>query len=265
MSFRPGGDDDSDRPARPRPWLSSLAGAVERAAVRRHAGPMPLASALAVLVAANLLTNRLAPGYYLLTCLAAAALLLLISRGAGLGWAELGLGSATVRSGLRWALVTAAVVVAAYLVCLAVPATREVLSDDRAAGLSVGALLWRALVRVPFGTVLLEEVGFRGVLWALLAHRLGHAWATGISSALFGLWHVLPSLRITRANAAAAGVFGPTAAGQVAAVLAAVVGTAAAGVLLCELRRRSGSLLAPAGLHWAANSVGYVLAWTASR
>jgi uncharacterized protein len=35
--------------------------------------------------------------------------------------------------------------------------------------------------------------------------------------------------------------------------------TAAAGVLLCELRRRSGSLLAPAGLHWAVNGLGVLV------
>jgi len=47
----------------------------------------------------------------------------------------------------------------------------------------------------------------------------------------------------------------------------AVLFTAAAGALLCELRRRSGSLLAPMGLHWSTNALGYladyVLAHTA--
>lgn len=34
--------------------------------------------------------------------------------------------------------------------------------------------------------------------------------------------------------------------------------TAAAGAVLCELRRRSGSLLAPMALHWATNALGYL-------
>ena len=71
---------------------------------------------------------------------------------------------------------------------------------------------------------------------------------------------MLPSLRLTRANAAAATVFGVGAAGQVLAVLASVGFTAVAGLILCELRRRSGSLLAAAGLHWATNGLGVVLA-----
>jgi membrane protease YdiL (CAAX protease family) len=40
-----------------------------------------------------------------------------------------------------------------------------------------------------------------------------------------------------------------------------VLFTAAAGCLFCELRRRSGSLLAPMGLHWATNALGYLFAF----
>jgi membrane protease YdiL (CAAX protease family) len=80
------------------------------------------------------------------------------------------------------------------------------------------------------------------------------------SSSLFGLWHILPSLRLNRANQAVGTAVGAGTAGQVLAVLGAVGFTALAGLLLCELRRRSGSLLAAAGLHWATNGLGVVLA-----
>lgn len=39
------------------------------------------------------------------------------------------------------------------------------------------------------------------------------------------------------------------------AVLGTVLFTAASGVVFCELRRRSGSLLAPAALPWATNGL----------
>jgi membrane protease YdiL (CAAX protease family) len=156
-------------------------------------------------------------------------------------------------------------VLTGYLLALALPATRAAFADERAAGLSVAALAWYALVRVPLGTVLLEEVAFRGVLWGLLTRRRGTTWATVLSSAAFGAWHVLPSLGLTSGNAAAAAAFGSGAAGRTGAVLAAVIGTAAAGVVFCELRRRSGSLLAPAGLHCATNSLGYLFAWAIAR
>ena len=49
---------------------------------------------------------------------------------------------------------------------------------------------------MPFGTVLLEEVGFRGALHGLLG-RATAGTATAVSSALFGLWHVLPAIDMT--------------------------------------------------------------------
>ncbi|OUD02796.1 CPBP family intramembrane glutamic endopeptidase [Streptomyces swartbergensis] len=219
---------------------------------------------LAVLVAANLLNNWLAPGAYVPTCVAAAAALLLIARWDGLTRADLGLDTAALYRGLRWSSVLVGAVLAVFLVGLALPATREAFEDERAAGLTVGELLWRVLVRVPVGTVLLEEIAFRGVLWAMVRRRRGTAWATAVSSVLFGLWHVLPSRGLSRANAAVA-VLGTGPTGTVLSVAAAVVATTAAGVVLCELRRRSGSLLAPAALHWALNGFGYALAWAVLR
>ena len=47
--------------------------------------------------------------------------------------------------------------------------------------------------------------------------------------------------------------------GRILAVLGAVAFTAVAGLLLCELRRRSGSLLAAAALHWATNGLGLLV------
>ncbi|WP_128380060.1 CPBP family intramembrane glutamic endopeptidase [Streptomyces cavernae] len=223
---------------------------------------MRLFCAIAVLLGANLLNNRFAPGVYVLTCVVATAALLLIARWDGLTRADLGLDGPGLRRGLRWAPVLIGAVLAVYLLALAVPATREAFQDDRAASLSAGQLLWRVLFRVPFGTVLLEETAFRGVLWAMVRRRRGTAWATAVSSSLFGLWHVLPSRGLARANAAAA-TLGSGSAGATLAMAAAVVGTTAAGVVLCELRRRSGSLVAPAALHWALNGIGYLLAWAA--
>jgi membrane protease YdiL (CAAX protease family) len=219
---------------------------------------------LAVLVAANLLNNWLAPGAYVPTCVAAAAALLLIARWDGLTRADLGLDTVALYRGLRWSAVLVGAVLAVFLAGLALPVTREAFEDERAAGLTVGELLWRVLVRVPVGTVLLEEIAFRGVLWAMVRRRRGTAWATAVSSSLFGLWHVLPSRGLSRANAAVS-VLGTGPTGTVLSVAAAVVATTAAGVGLCELRRRSGSLLAPASLHWALNGFGYVMAWAVPR
>ncbi|MDC0766907.1 CPBP family intramembrane glutamic endopeptidase [Streptomyces sp. HD] len=228
---------------------------------------MRMVCAVAVLAVANLLNNWLArsTGMYVVICVTATAVLLLIARWDGLTRADLGLDAEGLRRGMRWAPVLAGIVLLVMVVLLAVPAGREAFRDARATDLSVGRMLFGALVRVPFGTVLLEETAFRGVLWAMIRRRLGTAWATGLSSLLFGLWHVMPSRGINRSNAAVGSVFGDGPAGVAPTVAMAVVATALAGVVLCELRRRSGSLLAPMALHWAVNGLSYALAWAAAR
>jgi uncharacterized protein len=87
---------------------------------------------------------------------------------------------------------------------------------------------------------------------------------------LFGLWHVLPSLGLSTSNEAISGTVGGGRSAQTTTVLATVAFTTLSGVVFCELRRRSGSVLAPAGLHWATNALSVlasaaVWAWGTPR
>jgi membrane protease YdiL (CAAX protease family) len=181
-----------------------------------------------------------------------ALVLVATARAAGLSWEELGLRN--TRRGLKWSGViigAAAVVLAAGA---ALPLTREAFRDDRYR-LDLGSALLTSLVLIPIGTVLLEEVAFRGVLWGLLRRVRGTAFATTVSSLLFGLWHVLPSLGLATSNQAIGGAVGRGRSGQILAITATVLFTAGSGVVFCELRRRSGSLLPSAALHWAVNGL----------
>lgn len=180
--------------------------------------------------------------------------LVAIARFAGLTWGELGLGPGTWRTGMRWAAVEIAAVGLLIAVAAALPLTREAFRDTRYR-LDLGPALLTALVVIPVGTVLVEEIAFRGVLWGLLRRLRGTGAATVVSSALFGLWHVLPSLGLTAHNEAIAGAVGRGKPAEVETVLVTVVFTALAGVVFCEVRRRSGSILASAGLHWATNGL----------
>jgi membrane protease YdiL (CAAX protease family) len=94
----------------------------------------------------------------------------------------------------------------------------------------------------------------------LLGRRLGVLSGTLVSSVLFGLWHVLASLGGGAANAAIADVVGGDAAGTAVRVVVTVGFTFAAGVVLCWLRLRSGSLLAPMLAHWTVNGLGAIVA-----
>jgi uncharacterized protein len=206
------------------------------------------------LLASSLLANRLAPGAHLAIGLAVAALLAGVARQSGLTAAELGLGRGTWRAGLAWGAVPAAAIAVTYAVALAIGPIRAELAD--ATSLSRTAAALAVLVVIPLGTVLPEELAFRGVLWALLCRRHGPRAATVGSSVLFGLWHVVPALGGGAANEVAVGAVGGGAAGTAVRVAGTVVVTGLAGAALCWLRTASGSLLAPALVHWAANGLG---------
>jgi uncharacterized protein len=195
--------------------------------------------------------------------------LVALARLAGLSWQELGLGPGTWRPGLRWAAAIIGIVAVVLAVGAALPLTREAFRDTRYR-LDWGSALLTAFVLIPIGTVLVEEVAFRGVLWGLLRRVKGTVTATVVSSALFGLWHVLPSLGLSTSNEAISGTVGAGRSGQATTVVATVLFTALSGVVFCELRRRSGSILASAALHWATNGLSVlasaaVWAWGTPR
>jgi membrane protease YdiL (CAAX protease family) len=150
----------------------------------------------------------------------------------------------------------AAAAAGGWVLVAAVPATRPVLGDKRISSLDGRAIAYQAAVRIPIGTVLWEETAFRGVLQAALRRVLPETATIAVTSAVFGLWHIRPTLQALRVNGLAG-----NRARAVAGVAAGVVVTGAGGALLSWLRARSGSLTAPVLLHLATNSGGPVAAW----
>jgi uncharacterized protein len=208
---------------------------------------------IVILVVVNVVDVRV-PHASLVVGPACAAVLLALARLSGLSWAELGLGPGTWRRGLLWAAVVIGIVALVLAAGAALPATREAFRDSRYKLGWADALL-TAFVLIPVGTVLVEEVAFRGVLWGLLRRVRGTVMATVVSSLLFGLWHILPSMRLAADSQAIGSAVGRGRSAQEVTVLGTVLFTAASGVVFCELRRRSGSILASAGLHWAVNGL----------
>jgi uncharacterized protein len=186
---------------------------------------MTLAVVVVVLAAHNLVTNRWAPDWsYVPANLATAALLVALAGGVSFG-------------GSLLAAVAVALVVLGAVAQVTV--TRPgLLADRRMAGVDARGTAWRALVRIPLGTVVLEEAAFRGVLPALTSPV--------VASGLFGLWHVLPTARTLDVNG--------VVRARRAAIAGAVGVTTVVGLVLCELRGATGGLLAPALAHAAANS-----------
>lgn len=223
-----------------------------------------LGAALAVLTAANVLNNRVSPRTVVPVSLGSAGALLLIAHRAGLSREELGLGTARLRPGLRAGGLAAAGVGALYTAGALLPLTRPLFADGRAEQRLTG-LLRQALVDVPLGTVLLEETGFRCVLPALLRRAYGPGAGEAVPVALFGLWHVLPSAALTEANPALSAATTGGAPSRTAEAAGAVLTTSVGGAVFALMRRRTGSVAAPALLHAAFNSLGYVAAWAVRR
>jgi CAAX protease family protein len=212
---------------------------------------------LAALVA-SLVVDRAVLDSHVAVGLGLTACLVIIARAHGLTRADLGLARSTWPAGLRWGAAAAALVGAAYALAYLVPPVRQMLPDGQ--GDLGRAALWTVLVVIPLGTVLPEELAFRGLLLALLERRHGVVAATVASSGLFGLWHVLASLGGGAANAAMVEVVGGDAVGTVVRVAVTVGFTSAAGVVLCWLRLRSDSLIASVLAHWTVNGLGVIVA-----
>lgn len=223
----------------------------------RRARELPLVSAIAVLVLANFVVNVWAPRATQIAGPVFAVVCIVIARWDGCSWDDLGLARGTFGRGLRWALLGAALLAAAYAVALAWAPTRQLFNDRRTA-VPTATLWYEGLVRVPLGTVLLEEVAFRGMLLGMGVRRWGRTAGICFSSALFGLWHLLASRGVRTSNHVVAAHFGSGAGAVAGWLVMAVLLTAAGGAALCWIRLRSRSLLSTIGLHWATNALAYL-------
>ena len=185
--------------------------------------------------------------------------LILIAWTAGATRADLGLGLTDMRAGVRYGAAAAGIVLLALIVAAVVPATNGFLHDSRAQ-ISGGRLLYELAVPILLLTAVPEEFAFRGVLLGSALRMWGPWRASLITSALFGLWHVAPTLHTMSDNAAVAGA-SASLAGQVLVVLGSVAVTFLAGLVFCWLRLRSGSLIAPLMAHVATNGLALTVAW----
>lgn len=177
-----------------------------------------------------------------------------VGRLAGLGTEELGVGPGTYRRGLRFGSIAFVAISALVLA----GGLAGIVTDD-GAGIATRPMLIRVLVVIPLGTVLGEELLFRGALHGVLIRRFGINSALVMGSVLFGLWHVFPA---SRGGSVSAGEVSVTLWPGLLAIFGA---TCLAGLGFLWLRARSNSLVAPIMAHLATNSVTFFVAWLVAR
>lgn len=164
--------------------------------------------------------------------------------GSGLDVRSLGLTRAAIGSGLRLGGIVVALVVAVTVIGALVASGSGTFDVDDA-HISAGALLVKIGIIIPLGTVVGEELIFRGVLHGLFTRVLTPPWALIVGAVVFGLWHVFPAWR---------------ADGHLVAA-STLVATSVAGAVFVWLRVRSDSLVAPVLAHVATNTVPLAALW----
>ena len=206
----------------------------------------------AALVAYNGLANLWPPfhgwAYVPMNAIAAAIVAMIGLGPLGLSGTEIGVGGEWAAD-LGLGLAIGVALAAPVLIIASVQRWSRLVADERMRGITGGALVHRTLVRIPVGTALLEELAFRGFLYAAWRDE-GVAAAVVGSSVAFGLWHITPAREMIRTNR-------PDASrGRVLAWIAGtVVVTAAAGAGFAGLREWTDGIAAPFALHAAFNSL----------
>ncbi len=223
---------------------------------------LALWAAVGTLVLSNVMSNRILPAWaYVPWNLSIAFVLLGIAYRGGAGPVAVGLGIRHWHRPVGVGLLLAGGTALLFAFGMLLPATRSAFVDTRIGDAGVGGLLWVVLVQIPLGTVVLEEVAFRGVVPALLGASPAirwRWWPVAGASVLFGLWHILPSIGINQANAAVSDALGPD---QVVTTTLAVAAMTVTGILLCALARLGKGIKTTMLVHWATNSLGFFAAW----
>ena len=108
----------------------------------------------------------------------------------------------------------------------------------------MAAVLTHALVGLPLGTAIPEELAFRGLMLGLLMRKLTPLRATLVTSAFFVAWHLavqVQTLAVT--NFTSPWLIVP-------AMGLAFAGVFTGGVIFALLRLRTRNLAAAVGAHW---------------
>lgn len=176
----------------------------------------------------------------------------------GLSLDAMGLAVSSLAKGALYAAGIIAVIIIGIGIASRLPYIGSFFANESFSSVSKKRVFYEAGFRVPLGTALLEEVLFRGLLLGLLLQNNSTEAALLLSSLIFGLWHIFPTVNQLEENQAAKEMVAGKRGRRILSVLAVVLTTTVAGILFGLLRVWSGSLITPWLVHWAINASGIV-------
>ena len=225
-------------------------------------------SELGAVAATGLLSvalNRVPPRWELPAGIAAAGLMLALAHQSGAQLSDAGLEPETASRGLVLGLAVGVPAAAVVMAGGGVPAIRRFYHDDRVVDATSDDMIYHLFARIPFATAVAEEVIFRSALVGIFSRRRSPFVAAALSSALFGAWHILPSISRLHTNPGASAMHSHDRGRQALGVAAVVAATAVAGMGFYWLQWRSRSVVAPIVVHAAVNGAGLLAGWLGSR
>ncbi len=193
--------------------------------------------------------------WYVLTNILTAAGSLLYARLVGASWENLGLSAHYLIRGTLVGIVISIPIIIGIVAVAAIPLFRNLFSDGPSKHKSSRMTVFELLLRIPFGTALSEEVIFRSVLLGLLLSTYSTLWAVALSSMLFGIWHIIPTLNTLSSNDSFSELIDEQRHRRIGYLLLTIVVTMVAGAGLSWLRMWTDSVITPWVVHTCINSV----------
>ncbi|HEX7319291.1 MAG TPA: type II CAAX endopeptidase family protein [bacterium] len=115
-------------------------------------------------------------------------------------------------------------------------------------------LIRRLLVRIPVGTVLFEEMLFRGIFLGLLLREQNRPRALIVSSFVFGVWHIVPALKVMFRNFGVSSILP-----GIGMFILGIIGAVIAGYVFGWVRIRKNNIIGPVIAHLLINDTALVL------
>lgn len=208
------------------------------------------------------ITHIIPKRFYTLCNLLASGLALVYASLLGLDLDVLGLDQADFLKGLLFGVIFSLPIIIGLPFLVFNKRTKTLFSAKPSGFKTLRSALVELGLRVPFGTALSEEILFRGVLLGLLVHYFQTPTALIISSAIFGLWHILPTLKDFEEIDPLTTTVESKLPKRTHTVLITLIATTLIGIVFGWLKIASGSLVAPWTVHAALNLValggGYI-------
>jgi membrane protease YdiL (CAAX protease family) len=246
--------DDWDQMWRPSMWLKK-----PPRAHRTHV--WHIAAIIAIATYANIISNLvLDPAWHIPFQLGILGVAMLIAARAGTTWTAVGLRKDRMRRGFIVGGSIIGLITVGFIIAIAAaaifPGLRPLFDNTEVLENSTGFILFQAFVRIPIATAFYEELLFRGIIFGMLTRRHSPLIAAVITSLLFGLWHIAPTI----ADPPNAQLDPNTLIDLFKLAAFAVAGTAPAGFAFLWARLYANSVWASVLAHIGTNSIGILAA-----